>query len=224
MSTSRTCGTSWKGCARRSRRFGALDTSSMPNLSLRNRLFLTYLALLIVTVGVIAVAFLVFLNTRPAPPQQTYQRLAAIAQGFPLREIIAEANSTINTPRERLQAIEQELTALAEERDVRILILGARNGVTIFDTADTLQSGDVLQVQQEPYTLPASYRRGFGPGVDLVFGRFEDNQDDWLFTGLVAAMQGGQGAALLFADQLETQSLQQALADFSSALALPLCQ
>jgi signal transduction histidine kinase len=196
----------------------------MPNLSLRNRLFLTYLALLVVTVGVIAVAFLVFLNTRPAPPQQTYQRLAAIAQGFPLRDIIAEANSTIGTPRERLQAIEQELTTLADERGVRILLLGARNSVTIFDTAGILEPGGVVQIRQEPYTLPASYRRGLGPGVDVVFGRFQDNEDEWLFTGLVTALQGGQGAALLFADPLETQSLQQALADFSSALMLPLCQ
>src|SRR5215213_2430775 len=171
MFTLRTYGTSSKGCARRSRRFGAWDTSLMPNLSLRNRLFLTYLALLLVTVGVIAIAFLIFLNTRPAPPQQTYQRLAAIAQGSPLREIIAEANSTIATPRERLQVLEDLLTDLAEERGVRILLIGARNSVTIFDTAGRLPAGETLPVHPEPYTLPASYRRGLGPGVDVVFGR-----------------------------------------------------
>lgn len=196
----------------------------MSNLSLRTRLFLSYLALLAVTVGVIAVAFLIFLNTRAAPPQQTYQRLAAIAQTFPLRELVGQG-SGFNSPRERQQMLETELTELAAERDVRIIIVSTRNNGVLYDSAGTLETAQTVDLVREPYTLPDPFRRGLGSHVEVVFGRFEDTSGEWLFTGLVATMmQSASGAALLFADPLRPQSLQQALADFSSALALPLCQ
>jgi two-component system, OmpR family, sensor kinase len=196
-------------------------------LSLRSRLFASYLLLLSVTLGAIAVALLVIVNTRPAPPQQTYQRLAAIAQGVPLREILTEASAGIfTTPRERLQIVEAELTRLAEDRNVRILIVNARNNAVIYDSASTVTPGQLLNVQLDPYTIPAPIRRGFSPRVETVFGNFVDpTSGEWLFVGLTTTDPAGAASgALLFADPHETQSLQQALAEFSSALALPLCQ
>lgn len=196
------------------------------NLSLRARLFLTYLFLLTVTVGIVAAAFLLLLNTRAAPPQQTYQRLAAIAQGVPLGRVLAEASSGLDTnPAQRAQALETALAGLAADRNVRILVLNAATAGVLFDSAGTLEPGQTLTLETEPYTIPAPIRRGFSQRVETIFGRFDDSSGEWLFAGLIVSAPLRQvTGALLFADPPETGSLQQALADFSGALALPLCQ
>lgn len=60
---------------------------------LRARLFLSYLFLLVVTLGVIVAALIVILNTRPAPPEPTYQRLSATALNLPLRQVFEQTLS-----------------------------------------------------------------------------------------------------------------------------------
>jgi len=196
------------------------------NLSLRTRLFLTYLFLLAVTVGVIAGAFVLLLNTRQAPPQQTYQRLAAVAQGVPLGQILVEVTSELpRTRAEMALALENALINVAQERNVRILLLNIRTGAVVFDSAETLQPGTPLLIDTEAYTIPAAIQRGFPSRVNAIFGRFEDPSGEWLFVGLLANQPLRQtSVALLFADPPDNTSLQQALADFSGALALPLCQ
>jgi len=54
---------------------------------LRGRLFFSYLLLLLITLGAFAFALIVLLNTRPAPPQASYQRLATIALTSGLRDM-----------------------------------------------------------------------------------------------------------------------------------------
>src|SRR5690554_4823315 len=102
---------------------------------LRARLFATYLLLIAITVGVMAAALILILSARAEPPQATYQRLAAIAQGVPLREILVEAGSRIfATPREREAILETELTRLAADRNVRILVVNARARTSVYDS------------------------------------------------------------------------------------------
>ena len=196
------------------------------SLSLRARLLLTYVLLLAVTLGVITAAFILFLNTREAPPQQTYQRLASIVQGIPLGEILVEAEiAALRTPADRADVIQAELDILAEERNVRILVLDARDGTVIYDSANTIAAGQSLALRPERYTIPAAIRRGFPSRVETVFGSFEDTSGEWLFAGLVVTgVRANTSGALLFADPPDNQSLQQALADYGSALLLPLCQ
>lgn len=196
------------------------------SLSLRGRLLLTYLLLLAVTLGVITAAFVLFLNTREAPPQQTYQRLASVVQGIPLGEILVEAEiAALRTPANRAEVIQQELNALAEERNVRILVVDAQDATVLYDSAGTVVAGQMLNLRPERYTIPAAIRRGFSSRVETVFGSFEDSSGEWLFAGLVVTgLRANMSGALLFADPPDNQSLQAALADYGSALLLPLCQ
>lgn len=196
------------------------------SLSLRARLLLTYLLLLAITIGIIAAAFILFLNTRTAPPQQTYQRLASVVQGIPLGEIIVEAEiASLRSGADRARVLRSELETLAEERNLRILVVDARDATVAFDTAETVPVGETLNLREERYTIPAAIRRGFPTRVETVFGSFEDTSGDWLFAGLVlTAPRNGVSIALLFADPPDNQSLQDALADFGSALLMPLVQ
>ncbi len=193
-------------------------------LSLRARLFASYLLLLSVALGVITAALLLILNTRPAPPQQTYQRLATIAQSVPFREILAEATADgVTTPAERQQIVLSEFDQVADELGVRILLTDAGRSTVLFDSSDTLQPGQAIDLRGDAYAMPANRRY---PGrMELLFGSFSDSTGDWLFAGLaLQPVRGAPATALLFADPPESQSLQQALAEFSSALVLPLCQ
>ena len=196
------------------------------SLSLRARLLLTYLILLGVTLGVITAAFILFLNTREAPPQQTYQRLASVVQGIPLGEILVEAEiAALRTPADRADVIQAELGVLAEERNVRILVVDARDATVFYDSANTVEDGQTLNLRPERYTIPAAIQRGFPTRVETVFGSFEDTSGEWLFAGLVVTgLRANVSGALLFADPPDNQSLQQALADYGSALLLPLGQ
>jgi histidine kinase len=194
-------------------------------MSLPARLFATYLLLITITLGVMVAALVLLLNARPAPPQQTYQRLAAIAQGFTIDEVIGGISPrNFANPQLRRQAIEDELTTLAAERNVRILIADPEDSTVIYDSAAIFAEGSRLSWQLDPYILPSSIGRGFNAPVETIFGSFTNpDGDQWLFFGLSARSRRISGA-LLFADPYENQSLQQALADFGSSLALPLCQ
>ncbi|MCS7072700.1 MAG: hypothetical protein NZM00_14440, partial [Anaerolinea sp.] len=80
---------------------------NLHGLSLRWRLFLSYLLLLGVMLGVITVAFLVLINTRPAPIEATFRQLAEIAVDLPLRRLWTNAAGR------RLQPVEQQIRELA---------------------------------------------------------------------------------------------------------------
>jgi signal transduction histidine kinase len=194
------------------------------HLSLPVRLFLTYLLLIGVTLGLIALALILILSAQPAPPQPTYQRLASVAQSFRWDEVLQNIS-----PSERrdqalfAQALANELTDMASERSVRILITNPRNSEIIFDSAGNFEIGDLVNFTRSAYVLPSSIGRGFPGRVEQVFGNFPDvDGRDWLFFGIVNARPGS--GALVFADPYPRQSLQQTFADFGVALMLPLCQ
>ena len=52
--------------------------------NLRLRLLTSYLLMLTVTLGVIALALFVLIGNRAAPPEPTFERLAALTQGLKL--------------------------------------------------------------------------------------------------------------------------------------------
>ena len=57
---------------------------------MRLRLLTSYLVLILVTLGVIALALIVLISNRAAPPQPTYERLAALTQGLNYIDAIAD--------------------------------------------------------------------------------------------------------------------------------------
>lgn len=196
-------------------------------LTLGIRLFLTYLLLLAVTLGVMAGALFVFLGARPAPPQDTYKRLATVAQGFSLEAVFQSIAISRPANADELRDIaEAELTRLADERNVRLLIADPRDSRVLYDSADIFQAGDVIPVEATAVDLPPTILRGLPqqPQRENLFGSFRDpDSREWLFFG-VSTTTRRFSVALLFADPYESQSLQQVLGQFGPALVLPLLQ
>src|SRR5688572_28531290 len=124
-------------------------------ISLRARLLISYLLLLALTLGVTTLALMLILVTRPASPQPTYQRLAAVAQVLPLRDILLEANnnSLFLSTRERIDLVLTQFTDLAEERNIRIMVVNQQAEV-LYDSSGVYAVGDTVPLETEPYTLP----------------------------------------------------------------------
>lgn len=190
-------------------------------LGLRARLFLSYLVLLVVTLSVITGAVLIFLNTREAPPQASYQRLATVALSINLRQVLSDiTTSLLASPQTRAEAFTQELTQIASDRDVRILVVNLNTGAVLFDTQNTFPIGTLLGGEYEAYTIPATIRRGMLARYDALVGSFRDpGAQEWLFVGLeVARAANNETIAFLFADPRVNESLQSALGELGSEL------
>ncbi|MDX2161067.1 MAG: ATP-binding protein [bacterium] len=193
---------------------------------LRPRLFLSYLVLLLVTLGVIAVAFVLLLNIRPAPLEPTYQRLATLAVSTNLNEILQTSRPgglrSLLDSETRLNAITQTFTQLAAERQVRILLVDVEEQTVFYDSAGMFQRGVTFSGRTETYAIPAAIRRGYGNQfgiIDAVRGAFDNpNGDEWLFVGLEALQQQDSVNALLFADPRPQTSLGDTLSEFGTEL------
>ena len=204
-----------------------------PRLSfgLRLRLLTSYLVMLMVALGVFALAIFVLLGNRPAPPEPTYERLAALTQGLNLLDYITDL------PRDANLAFIQEqipefLDAFAQSRNVRTMQirLTAEGPVVLYDSAGHYGAGLSIKL------LVANYQsdklaRVISRGSEQLFGGFSDpDGSEWLFGGVLfrnpRSLVGrvADDNLWILAEPRPTVSLQATLADFSSALAPPLLQ
>jgi two-component system OmpR family sensor kinase len=195
----------------------------MKNLSLRTRLLASYLVLLTLALGVIAIALILLLSAQPAPTQPTYQRLAVIAQSG-LTDVLV-------TPLERplsADIITERMTEIGDTYHVRVLVANLRNGVVLWDSAGTLTAGDSLATHIESVRLTAALERNLQnlfQRSEVVFGNFDDPDGaEWLFTGVVSMRMGSDGQGILFADSRPTQSLQDSLNIFGVSLLSPILE
>src|SRR5436190_18533123 len=95
---------------------------------LRSRLFLSYLALLAITLTVIGGALVLILNTRDAPPEPTYQQLATVALSVNLSDMLEGAGfNRIFPTRTDLNTLTDALSQLAKAQQVRILLMNTDN-------------------------------------------------------------------------------------------------
>ncbi len=193
--------------------------------ALRNRLFISYVVLLIVALGMIASAFVLILNTRPAPLEPTYQRLASLAFNTNIGDLISEyrpdsVREMLN-PQARAEALYESINALANEREVRILLVNGDDQTVVYDSAGLIEPGKQLEGRSEPYAIPAIVRRGSInalAAVEAVRGGFANpDGGEWLFVGL-SASERNFANALLFADPLPQQTLQDSLSEFGTEL------
>ncbi len=186
---------------------------------LRNRLLASYLVVLLVTLGVMSAVLILILNTRPAPPQATYQRLAALALGVNWREVLNQPG-LMARPLRYLEAVSNELATIAEQQEVRILIVSLEDGQVFSDTGSIYTSGSLLDMSIESSQLASSYPRGLV--LEAVSGSFSNpDSSDWLFVGLTTLRLNAQSIAVLFAEPRPQQNLSDALEDFGTSL-LPL--
>ena len=206
------------------------------DLSLRLRLLISYLALLLVALGVIASALILLISNRPAPSEPTYERLATLARGLDLRRFVAELPRNANLVYIQ-QQIPEFLAGFAESRDVRTLqIQWTREGApaVLYDSAAHYGFGQMINLLVDTSYRNDQLDKALLRGLDQIFGGFADPDGrEWLYAGVLFPRQPfifGQVREVwednlwLFAEPRPTISLQEALADFGNALAPPLIQ
>ncbi|MBE2183776.1 MAG: HAMP domain-containing histidine kinase [Anaerolineae bacterium] len=189
---------------------------------IRGRLLLSYLFLVIVAVGTIGLSFILILNTRAAPPEPVYQELATIAlQADPLRLLLESWHpGLLRDPDESLAALGGELSGLAAEQNVRVLIANLSNRSVVYDSEGRLTGGP-LHADIQNYRFPAGLRRGQYATVDALGGSFIDENREWLFVGIRGLPFAEDQYYMLFADTRPVQTLREALSDFGTEI-LPL--
>ncbi len=191
--------------------------------TLRNRLLASYLLLLVVSLGAIIVAFLAATSTQPAPPQPTYQRLIAIAEGLNLNSLVQEFGPLRQGMR-RETTLAQILDDFAAAREVRVLGVDLSDQIVFYDSSGNLPLGSAVRINADSYRMTRPSMTLL-PGNDLVFGSLYTTSDEWLFAGVTTHMRmNNQSLALIVAEERPTQSLTRVLADLGSALARPLLQ
>src|SRR5689334_3842943 len=117
---------------------------------LRARLFMSYLFLLAITLTVIGAALVFILNTRDAPPEPTYEQLATLALNINLPDVLDAAgfNQIFPTRRDFLN-LTTALTEVAQEKQVRILLVNRDNQNVLYDSAGAFQQDDMLGWTEE---------------------------------------------------------------------------
>ncbi|HLV34073.1 MAG TPA: HAMP domain-containing sensor histidine kinase [Spirillospora sp.] len=201
-------------------------------MRLHTRLLLSYIVVIAVTLGVIVVALLLFLNTRPAPPQNTYRQLGASAQAN-LRAVLNVARPGVLGRTLATREFVEQLRIFSEDSGVRTLLISPNDPpAVIFDSSGTFAEGAPIRWQIDEAGIDA-FRgmmvggvMGMGPAgrLDTITGSFENpDNSTWLFFSLTV-LRGGNQIALLYALPQPTQTLREALEEFSSALARPTLQ
>lgn len=199
--------------------------------ALRSRLLTSYLLLLTVALGLTAIALLVLIGNRSAPPEPTYERLAALTQGLNLLDFIADLPRNAN-PAINQEQIPKLLDAFAGTRNVRTLqIWLSQEGPTVlYDSANRFAPGQAIRLRVDNYQSKplAKVLRRDG---EQFFGAFSDpGGSEWLFGGVMFRQEhrilgrlAGDNLWIL-AEPGPTVTLHETLAVFSNALAPPLIQ
>jgi len=182
------------------------------------------LLLLVVTIGAIGVAIFFTTGARPMPPQQTYDRLAALMRGLNLTNLIIEfrRNREVVTGGELL-------ASFAETRDVRVIGITLSNMedpnhvIVVYDSAGTLERDQPLTLHRDE-----NYRAPTPPVLQdrqrLIYGSFLEDGQEWLFAAVVENRPRGGNIALMVASERPTESLQQLLLDLGADLSFPVIQ
>lgn len=199
-------------------------------INLRLRLLTSYLLMLTVTLGVIALALIVLIGNRAAPPEPTFERLAALTQGLNYIDFIADIPVDRDSP--LLQERVHELLAVfAQTRQVRTLQirLTADGTHVVYDSSGSYGAGDPLILQGEKYKN-RQLQQVLSRGSEQFFGRFRDpSGGEWLYGGVMFGRprpldRQRYDDLWLLAEPRLTVSLQETLAVFGNALAPPLLQ
>lgn len=192
---------------------------------LRARLFLSYVAMLMLTIGVALAALLLLLATRPAPPDQSYRRLAPVALSVDYRRMLAGTRMGVISLREALQRLGEGLAQVAEERDVRILLIKAPENYVLYDSSGLIETGSIFPGTFSPYDLPSALLRGaFANQISAIAGTAQLDGTEWRYLGISAFALRGENVYTLFAEPSEPQSFHQSVSDYLPEFAPVLLQ
>lgn len=197
---------------------------------LRLRLLTSYLVLLLVTLGAIALALIFLIGNRATPPEPTYERLAALTQGLNYIDFIADLPFDSNS-RFLQDRVEELLDVFAQTRNVRTLQIRvtADGTFVLHDSAGLFQAGERISLHRARF-VNQQLEKVLSRGSEQFFGSFSDpGGGEWLYGGVMYRQTRVQERRRsddiwLLAEPRPTVSLQDTLAVFSSALAPPLLQ
>ncbi len=182
---------------------------------LRSRLFLSYVTLLLVTLGVMVGALVVFISTRPAPPDQAYRRLAPVAVSVDYRELLVGMRFGVVSLEQALQRLTDGLTAVARERGVRVLLVKAPDQQVLYDSSRELATGAHFPGRLAVYTLPSTLVRGvMADQIEAIAGTALLNGVEWRYVGINTFSVNGERVYTVFAEQSEPQSFGQSLNEY----------
>ncbi len=195
----------------------------MRNISLRYRLLLSYVVLLLIVFGGTASALVLFLNTRPAPVEPIYGELMAFARTIQARYLapIRPGFGGRRTEASEQEALE-ELALYASEFDIRILVADPNDQTIQFDSNEAYDTGDTIELRELPRGQGGDVRELRGPAnlldVQIAVGSFIDENDgsEWLYMGVRSERRNPR--TLLLTKQRPTQSLGQSLSVFADSL------
>jgi signal transduction histidine kinase len=198
-------------------------------MSLRTRLFLSYVGLLVVALAVMGVTLLLFIASRPAPPEATYSRLAAIVQGLNIRDLLRDSAPNSGRLPTDYNRVVVAMDELAQTRDVRVLWLATLNNrqVVLYDTRNVYAAQGDLLISSEDF-FSATLEKTLFPSARQIYGHFRDpNGEEWLFGGIVREFplqRRSLTSTLIVAELRPTQPLSATLSQFRHSILPPLVQ
>ncbi len=201
------------------------------SFNLRLRLLSSYLVLLAMTLGVGALALVLLIGNRAAPPEPTYERLAALTRGLNYLDYVADipADPNFSFLQDQVNSL---LDKFAETRQVRTLQirLTADGPHVLYDSARKYLPGEMIHLQGDGYHSD-QLAKVLPRGSEQFFGGFKDpGGGEWVYGGLMFGPQRpfrdrfSEVDIWLLAEPRPTVSLQETLAVFGRALAPPLLQ
>lgn len=209
--------------------------------SLHSRLLSSYLFLLIVTLAGIFITLFITIGFQPVPPQSTYNRLLTLSSSLNFDDLVDEFSNLLrevqaggrSEQRDALLATLQEsdewvlMDAFAIRHDVRVMIVNLEREEIFYDSAGEITEMTEVRLDMDNYRPRPELQQGFPQGSNLVFGEFEMDDGNWLFSGYTTRSignRGFRGNTFIVADATPTDSLQNALSDFTESLAQPVLQ
>ena len=162
-------------------------------MSLRSRLLVSYVVILLVTLTLVGVMLVVFLRSRPVPTGPLVQDLTTTLLDIGVRSL---GEVSILTPEGQRQA--EIISFLNEEAllsDKRLMILTSDERV-VYDSAGGYPQNSIVNTVEREVLLSAGTR----PRTVITQGRFRDpDGSEWIYVSQMLMRRGVQGPAVTVA-------------------------
>jgi two-component system, OmpR family, sensor kinase len=211
----------------------------MHRLGLRGRLLSSYLVVIVAMLITILLALVILFSLRPAPPDPTYQRLAAILRGLGpavLNENVfsrVQGEGAAGAPSIDAMAgsLREAVDLIANQSQVRALFVVQVAGeqVLVHDSAGRFDARDTLSFTLDDSFMDGTLGRSIGPRSQQLYGTFLDGDETWVFAGITRATpailsERIEGLTLVLAEPLATGTWVQLLTGVLRLFAVPLLQ